>query len=171
VFAGVGPALEGGPIAIAPDGSVLMTGAGPFEGVESGTLLRIDLATGTSTVLFRKKGFGFEGLAVAPDGTIFVVANEFLNRQHMLIRFNPATGQQTAVFSRPDILLNRIVLTARGEPLLTGRVWPNTDPSRGLLLRLDPGGPAGADWPVHEVSAGGLLTAPGGLAIVPPAAG
>ena len=99
-----------------------------------------------------------------------MVANEFSNDRHMLIRFDPATGQQTVVFNRTDVLLNRVVLTARGEPLLTGRVWPNTSPSRGLLLRLDPGAAAG-DWPVHEVSAGGLLSSPNGLAIVPPASG
>jgi hypothetical protein len=165
-------------IAMAPDGSVLMTGGGSVGGVSFAELVRIDLATGTSTVLIRREEFAFDGLAVAPDGVVFVVANQdsafgaplplFFESDHMLIRYDPATGQQTVVFNRPDLLLRQVLLTPRGEPLLTGTVWPDINPS---LLRLDPGGAAGGDWPVHEVSVGGLLADPNALAIVPPAAG
>ena len=62
------PALEGGPFVLARDGSVLMTGAGPFEGSGIRDAAADRPRDRTSTVLFRKQGFGFDGLAVAPNG-------------------------------------------------------------------------------------------------------
>jgi sugar lactone lactonase YvrE len=170
-FAGMPDTFQEVQIVAAPDGGVLMAGTGFPAGIGTALLVRIDLAAGTSAEMFRKQRFRFDGLAVAPDGIVFVVARDVFSTQSALIRFDPATGQQTAVFSRPDVLLNGVALTARGEPLLIGTALPQTTPSRGLLLRLDPGAVTAGTWAAHDVSVGGQLASPEGLAVVPSASG
>lgn len=76
-------------------------GAGPVgyaatfdpTSVDSYRLLHIDLDTGTTTAVGRIGFFDVEGLAVAPEGTIYAVADG----NKTLITINPFNGQGTAV--------------------------------------------------------------------------
>ena len=141
-----------------PDGRIRA-----MAGVSFAVLVRIDLAGGHVNRDVPEAGVQVRRAGRRPERVVFVVALDLSGNKSMLIRFSPATGQQTVVFNRPDVLLNRVALTPRGEPLLTGTAVPGTTPSRGVLLRLDPGNVTAGNWAAHEFSAGGRLRMQQGL--------
>ena len=89
-------------IAVAPDGSLLVADMGvyatPSTRTPDGRIIRVDPVTGRqSLVTSGNLLVDPAGLAIAPDGLIYVIENVGTLGQPAVVSVNPATGAQTLV--------------------------------------------------------------------------
>jgi sugar lactone lactonase YvrE len=89
-------------IAVAPDGSLLVADMGAFatssDKTADGRIIRVDPVTGQqSLVASGNMLVDPAGLAVAPDGLIYVVENVGAMGEPSVVSVNPANGAQTLV--------------------------------------------------------------------------
>jgi DNA-binding beta-propeller fold protein YncE len=140
-------------VTVAPGGgSLYVVDMGEFaEGATpaaDGRIIRVDPASGAQSVV----SAGGElvdpaGIAVAPDGTLFVVENVGLGpaRDPAVVRINPATGAQSVVTRGGNLCYPfGIALEADGNLIVTdfGDLAPQIDCSQnfGLVARVNPAG-------------------------------
>lgn len=140
-------------IAIAEDGTVLVTDLGP-EGPDSGCVLRVDSATGAqervSSGGMLRRPFG---VAVEHRGTV-LVADAFAFLGGGVIRVDPATGAQTEVF--------RSTSTGGGLPLRPVGIALEADGAILLVLNNLAGGGAGEVVRVDPTDGRGTVVSTGG---------
>ena len=138
-------------LAAAPDGTLLVADMGRFatsgQRTPDGAIVRVDPATGAQTLV---SGGGRlvdpAGLALAPDGAIFVVENVGLDGNPEVLRIDPATGAQTVVTSGDKLCYpfgiaiepaGTLVVTEYGD-LLGGSEPIDCPQDLGAVLRVNP---------------------------------
>ena len=91
-------------LAVEADGSLLVADMG-VPNQKDGALIRVDPFTGAQSVV--SSGAGFydpAGIAVAPDGTLYVVDNLSADNNGGVIRVDPRTGAQKLIASNFNVL-------------------------------------------------------------------
>jgi sugar lactone lactonase YvrE len=167
-------------IAVAPDGSLLVADMGtyatPGARTPDGRIIRVDPVTGMqSLVTSGNLLVDPAGLAVAPDGLIYVVENVGLLGEPGVVSVNPANGAQTLVTQGGQLCYPfGIAVHPSGSLLVTdygdfsdGTTVINCTYDFGALVKVDPDTKAqtvvsrnAADW-------GNLLRNPLGVTVEP----
>jgi hypothetical protein len=109
-----------------------------FDPVDNETyrLLQVDLATGTSRVVGRMNYRDVEGLAIAPEGTLYAVSD---NNPKTLITVDTSFGRGTAVGAGTGNLGGEVPATPMDFGLAftcDGRLWMSSD-TTGKLWEVD----------------------------------
>jgi DNA-binding beta-propeller fold protein YncE len=138
-------------IAVAADGSLLVADMGayatPTQRTPDGRIVRVDPVTGRqSLVTSGNLLVDPAGLAVAPNGLIYVVENVGTNGQPGVVTVNPANGAQTLVTEGGQLCYPfGIALHQDGSVLVTnygdfsdGTTVINCTHDFGALVRIDP---------------------------------
>jgi hypothetical protein len=168
-------------VAVAPGGgSLYVVDMGEFaEGntpQADGRIIRVDPASGAQSVV----SAGGElvdpaGIAVAPDGTLFVVENVGVGpaRDPAVLRIDPATGAQTVLTRGGNLCYPfGIALEPNGVLVVTdfGDLLPQIDCPQnfGAVYRVNPGNGAQSVLSVNQVpSPGNMLRGVFGAAVEP----
>ena len=135
----------------APDGSLLVADMGRFatsaQRTPDGAIVRVDPVTGAqSLVSAGGRLVDPAGLALAPDGTIFVVENVGLGGDPEVLRIDPATGAQSVVTSGDKLCYPfGIAIEPAGTLVVTeyGDLFGGSEPidcpqDLGAVLRVNP---------------------------------
>jgi PKD domain len=173
-------------VAVAPGaGSLYVVDMGEFaEGptpAADGRIIRVDPASGAQAVV----SAGGElvdpaGIAVAPDGTLFVVENVGVGpaRDPAVVRIDPATGAQTVVTRGGNLCYpfgialapnGVLVVTDFGDLIVGGQPQVDCEPNDfGAVFRVNPGNGEQSVLSVNQVpSPGNLLRGVFGAAVEP----
>jgi sugar lactone lactonase YvrE len=154
-------------LAVEADGSLVVVDLGePNE--KDGAVIRVDPLTGTqSLVSSGGEFFDPAGIAVAPDGQLYVVDNRARDNDGAVIRVDPRTGAQTLVTERDKLDLPfGIAIERDGGLLVANRMFPDPrmpptcQPLGGKVVRVDP-----VSGVQRLVSDGGEFAWPFGLAV------
>jgi DNA-binding beta-propeller fold protein YncE len=136
-------------MAVEADGSLVVADLG-VPNAKDGAIIRVDPLTGVQSLV--SSGGEFydpAGIAVAPDGQLYVVDNRAPDNEGAVIRVDPRTGAQTLVTERRDLpgfneldLPFGIALEGDGDLIVTNRVSPDQIPANctplGKVVRVDP---------------------------------
>src|SRR5215212_4552252 len=138
-------------IVVAPDGSLLVADMGayatPTDRSADGRIVRVDPVTGRqSLVASGNLLVDPAGLALGPDGLIYVVENVGTAGQPGVVSVNPATGAQTLVTQAGELCYPfGITVHPNGSLLVTdygdfndGTIVINCTHDFGALVRVDP---------------------------------
>jgi hypothetical protein len=172
-------------VAVAPGaGSLYVVDMGEFaEGATpaaDGRIIRIDPASGAQSVV----SAGGElvdpaGIAVAPEGTLFVVENVGLGpaRDPAVVRIDPATGAQSVVTRGGNLCYpfgialepnGMLVVTDFGDLIVGGQTQIDCPENFGAVYRVNPGTGAQSILSRNQVpSPGNILRGVFGAAIEP----
>jgi DNA-binding beta-propeller fold protein YncE len=160
-------------LAIEPDGKLVVADLGE-PNRKDGAVIRVDPLTGVqSLVSSGGEFFDPAGIAVAPDGQIYVVDNRAPDNDGAVIRVDPRTGAQTLVTARSSAPGRReldlpfgIAIEADGKLVVSNRESPASLPLLcsvlGKVVRVDP-----VTGDQVMVSSAGLIAWPLGLAVRP----
>ncbi len=140
-------------LAVEPDGNLVIADLG-VPNREDGAVIRVDPLTGRqSLVSSGGEFFDPAGIAVAPDGQIYVVDNKARDNDGAVIRVDPRTGVQTLV-TEGDLLdlpfgiaIERSGSLVVANRIAAGVVPPNCLPL-GRVVRVDP--TTGSQWEFPE---------------------
>jgi sugar lactone lactonase YvrE len=163
-------------LAIERDGSLIVADMGQFapdDSTPDGAVIRVDPRNGTQSLV--SKGAALvdpAGVAVAPDGGLYVVENVGVAGAPAVIRIDPATGAQTIVAQGGELCnpfgiafepSGDLIVVDYGTLAVTGRpvVQCPTRPT-GALVRIER-----STGRQTVVSYGNLLGSPFGVAIEP----
>jgi DNA-binding beta-propeller fold protein YncE len=166
-------------LAVEPDGNLVVADLGE-PNRKDGAVIRVDPLTGRqSLVSSGGEFFDPAGIAVAPDGQIYVVDNRAPDNDGAVIRVDPRTGVQTLITERssaPDRdeldLPFGIAIERDGSLVVANRESPSALPLLcqllGKVVRVDPatgvqtrvGGTEHIAWPL------GLAVRPDGDIVV-----
>ena len=161
-------------LAIERDGSLIVADMGQFapdDSTPDGAVIRVDPRNGTQSLV--SKGTALvdpAGVAVAPDGGLYVVENVGVAGAPAVIRIDPATGAQTIVAQGGELCnpfgiafepSGDLIVVDYGTLAVTGRpvVQCPTRPT-GALVRIER-----STGRQTVVSYGNLLGSPFGVAI------
>jgi DNA-binding beta-propeller fold protein YncE len=160
-------------LAIEPDGKLVVADLG-VPNRRDGAVIRVDPLTGRQS-LVSSGGHFFDpaGIAVAPDGQIYVVDNRAPDNDGAVIRVDPRTGVQTLVTERSHEPGRReldlpfgIAIERDGRLVVSNRVSPAALPALchalGKVVRVDP-----VTGNQVEVDSDGHIAWPLGLAVRP----
>ncbi|HEX6583247.1 MAG TPA: PKD domain-containing protein [Thermoleophilaceae bacterium] len=138
-------------IAVAADGSLLVADMGayatPSDRTPDGRIIRVDPVTGQQSVVSSGSLLvDPAGLALAPDGLIYVVENVGTTGQPGVVSVNPATGAQTLVTQGAQLCYPfGIAVHPNGSLLVTnygdfndGTTVINCMHDFGALVQVDP---------------------------------
>jgi DNA-binding beta-propeller fold protein YncE len=160
-------------LALEHDGNLVVADIGE-PNRKDGAVIRVDPLTGRqSLVSSGGEFFDPAGLAVAPDGQIFVVDNRAPDNDGAVIRVDPHTGAQTLVTERSSApgrteldLPFGIAIESDGNLVVSNRVLPNELPTlcpvAGKVVRVNP-----LTGDQARVSGEGHIAWPLGLAVRP----
>ena len=160
-------------LAVEPDGKLVVADLGE-PNRKDGAVIRVDPLTGVqSLVSSGGEFFDPAGIAVAPDGQIYVVDNRAPDNDGAVIRVDPRTGAQTLVTERSSAPGRReldlpfgIAIESDGKLLVSNRESPAPLPLLcqvlGKIVRVDP-----ATGEQVRVSSAGHIAWPLGLAVRP----
>jgi DNA-binding beta-propeller fold protein YncE len=160
-------------LALEHDGKLVVADIGE-PNRKDGAVIRVDPLTGRqSLVSSGGEFFDPAGLAVAPDGQIFVVDNRAPDNDGAVIRVDPHTGAQTLVTERSSAPGRReldlpfgIAIESDGNLVVSNRVLPNELPEgcpvAGKVVRVNP-----LTGDQARVSGEGHIAWPLGLAVRP----
>jgi DNA-binding beta-propeller fold protein YncE len=160
-------------LAVESDGNLVVADLGE-PNRKDGAVIRVDPLTGQqSLVSSGGEFFDPAGIAVAPDGQIYVVDNRAPDNDGAVIRVDPRTGVQTLVTERSSAPGRReldlpfgIAIEPDGGLVVSNRESPSALPLLcsllGKVVRVDPLTGAQA-----RVSSGGHIAWPLGLAVRP----
>ena len=156
-------------LAVEPDGNLVVADIG-VPNQTDGAVIRVDPLTGRqSLVSSGGEFFDPAGIAVAPDGQIYVVDNRAPDDDGAVIRVDPRTGAQTLVTEGGQLDLPfGIAFQRDGSLVVANREFP--DPRRpppcqelgGRLIRVDP-----ATGVQRLISEDQQFALPFGLAVAP----
>jgi DNA-binding beta-propeller fold protein YncE len=162
-------------LAVEPDGNLVVADIGVPNRTD-GAVIRVDPLTGRqSLVSSGGEFFDPAGIAVAPDGQIYVVDNRAPDNDGAVIRVDPRTGAQTLVTERSGEPGRReldlpfgIAVERDGNLVVSNRVSPGPIPvpchALGKVVRVNPltgvqdvvGNAGHIAWPLGlAVSSGG----------------
>jgi sugar lactone lactonase YvrE len=172
-------------VAVAPGaGSLYVVDMGEFaEGTTpaaDGRIIRVDPASGAQSVV----SAGGElvdpaGIAVAPDGTLFVIENVGVGpaRDPAVVRIDPATGAQSVVTRGGNLCYpfgiavepnGVLVVTDFGDLIVGGQPQIDCPQNFGAVYRVNPGTGAQSVLSINQVpSPGNLLRGVFGAAVEP----
>ena len=138
-------------IAVAADGSLLVADMGAYatstDRTPDGRIIRIDPVSGRQSVVTQGEHLvDPAGLALAPDGVIYVVENVGTSGSPGVVAVNPSTGAQTLVTQGGELCYPfGIAVGADGALLVTsygdfsdGTTIVNCQHDFGALIRIDP---------------------------------
>jgi hypothetical protein len=138
-------------LAVAADGSLLVADMGayatPTDRTPDGRIIRVDPVSGHQSVVAQGEHLvDPAGLALAPDGTIYVVENVGTSASPGVIAVNPTTGAQTVVTQGGELCYPfGIAVGADGSLLVTsygdfsdGTTIVNCPYDFGALIQIDP---------------------------------
>jgi DNA-binding beta-propeller fold protein YncE len=160
-------------LAIEPDGHLVVADLGE-PNRKDGAVIRVDPLTGMqSLVSSGGEFFDPAGIAVAPDGQIYVVDNRAPDNDGAVIRVDPRTGAQTLVTERSSAPRRReldlpfgIAIEGDGKLVVSNRESPASLPvlcsALGKVVRVDP-----VTGDQVKVSSAGHIAWPLGLAVRP----
>jgi DNA-binding beta-propeller fold protein YncE len=158
-------------LAVEPDGNLVVADIG-VPNRKDGAVIRVDPLTGRqSLVSSGGEFFDPAGIAVAPDGQIYVVDNRAPDNDGAVIRIDPRTGAQTLVSERSAEPGRReldlpfgIAVERDGNLVVSNRVFPGEIPVRcqplGKVVRVNP-----VTGVQKEVDSAGHIAWPLGLAV------
>jgi sugar lactone lactonase YvrE len=160
-------------LAVEADGSLVVADMG-VPNSKDGAIVRVDPLSGVQSLV--SSGGEFydpAGIAVGPDGQLWVADNRAPDDDGAVIKVDPRTGAQTLVTERADDpardkldLPFGIAVEASGDLVVTNRVLPDVLPSAcqalGTVVRVDP-----ATGNQQEVSVAGSIAWPLGVAVAP----
>jgi DNA-binding beta-propeller fold protein YncE len=160
-------------LAVEADGSLVVADLG-VPNAKDGAIIRVDPLTGVQSLV--SSGGEFydpAGIAVAPDGQLYVVDNRAPDDDGAVIRVDPRSGAQTLVTERSDQpgrdeldLPFGIAIESDGKLVVTNRVSPDQIPFNclplGKVVRVDP-----ATGLQQEVDNAGSIAWPLGVAVAP----
>jgi sugar lactone lactonase YvrE len=136
-------------LAVEADGNLVVADLGR-PNVKDGAVIRVDPVTGRqSLVSSGGEFFDPAGIAVAPDGQLYVVDNRAPDNDGAVIRVDPRTGAQTLVTETTGLpgrdeldLPFGIAIAPDGDLLVANRVSPVQLPvlceALGKVVRVDP---------------------------------
>jgi len=160
-------------LAVESDGNLVVADLG-VPNRKDGAVIRVDPLTGRqSLVSSGGEFFDPAGIAVAPDGQIYVVDNRAPDNDGAVIRVDPRTGAQTLVTERSSApgrkeldLPFGIAIESDGNLVVSNRESPASLPLLcsvlGKVVRVDP-----VTGDQAKVSSGGHIAWPLGLAVRP----
>lgn len=167
-------------IVVAADGSLLVADMGayatPTDRTPDGRIIRVDPVTGQqSLVTSGNLLVDPAGLALAPDGLIYVVENVGTTGQPGVVSVNPATGAQTLVTQGGQLCYPfGIAVHPNGSVLITdygdfddGTTVINCTHDFGALVKLDPGTKSQAILSRNAAQWGNLFRNPLGVTVAP----
>jgi PKD domain len=138
-------------IAVAADGSLLVADMGAYatstERTPDGRVIRVDPVSGRQSVVTQGEHLvDPAGLALAPDGLIYVVENVGTSGSPGVVSVNPATGAQTVVTQGGQLCYpfgialsrDRSVLVTNYGDFSDGTTVVNCAHDFGALIRIDP---------------------------------
>lgn len=157
-------------LAVEPDGNLVIADLGTPDRAD-GAVIRVDPLTGRqSLVSSGSEFFDPTGIAVAPDGQLYVVDNRARDGDGAVIRVDPRTGAQSLVTEGDRLDLPFGIAIERDGNLVVanrmaaGMVGAGCLPL-GKVVRVDPG--SGAQQLVAQGDSLGELAWPLGLAVAP----
>ena len=167
-------------MAVEADGSLVVADLG-VPNAKDGAIIRVDPLTGVQSLV--SSGGEFydpAGIAVAPDGRLYVVDNRAPDDDGAVIEVDPRSGAQKLVTERSDLpgfneldLPFGIAIESDGDLVVTNRVSGDPIPSNcqplGKVVRVNPltglqqeiGNSGSIAWPL------GVAVAPDGGILVP----
>jgi DNA-binding beta-propeller fold protein YncE len=160
-------------LAVEPDGKLVVADLGE-PNRKDGAVIRVDPRTGVQSLLSSGgEFFDPAGIAVAPDGQIYVVDNRAPDNDGAVIRVDPRSGAQTLVTERSSApgrgeldLPFGIAVESDGKLVVANRESPASLPLLcqilGKVVRVDP-----ATGRQTTVSSAGHIAWPLGLAVRP----
>jgi DNA-binding beta-propeller fold protein YncE len=160
-------------LAIEPDGNLVVADLGE-PNRKDGAVIRVNPLTGVqSLVSSGGEFFDPAGIAVAPDGQIYVVDNRAPDNDGAVIRVDPRSGAQTLVTERSSAPGRReldlpfgIAIESDGKLVVSNRESPASLPLLcsilGKVVRVDP-----VTGDQARVSSAGHIAWPLGLAVRP----
>jgi sugar lactone lactonase YvrE len=169
---GTGPALsDPNGIAVAANGDLFVADFSAFDG--NGGIFRIDPVTGNRTEVASNShgsgpafGFGPDGIAIAPDGSLVVVDTY----GYQVLRVDPATGNRTTISSNSvgtgptfDYVYG-LALEPDGHILVGDR---DGFDGNGGIIRIDPATGNRTTVSSNAVGLGPALNGPASLALAP----
>jgi DNA-binding beta-propeller fold protein YncE len=160
-------------LAVEPDGNLVVADLGE-PNRKDGAVIRVDPLTGRQSLLSSGgEFFDPAGIAVAPDGQIYVVDNRAPDNDGAVIRVDPRTGVQALVTERSSApgrdqldLPFGIAIERDGSLVVSNRESPSAlpllCPLLGKVVRVDP-----ATGSQARVGGGEHIAWPLGLAVRP----
>jgi DNA-binding beta-propeller fold protein YncE len=160
-------------LAVEPDGNLVVADLGE-PNRKDGAVIRVNPLTGVqSLVSSGGEFFDPAGIAVAPDGRIYIVDNRAPDNDGAVIRVDPRTGAQTLVTERSSAPGRReldlpfgIAIESDGKLVVSNRESPAALPLLcsllGKVVRVDP-----VTGDQARVSSAGHIAWPLGLAVRP----
>jgi DNA-binding beta-propeller fold protein YncE len=154
-------------LAVEPDGNLVVADLGE-PNRKDGAVVRVDPLTGRQSLLSSGgEFFDPAGIAVAPDGQIYVVDNRAPDNDGAVIRVDPRTGVQSLVTDRGELDLPfGIAIERDGNLVVSNRESPSPLPLLcrilGKVVRVNP-----VTGDQVEVSRAGHIAWPFGLAVRP----
>ena len=122
-------------IAFSPSGTL-------FAGTRTGTLLRINPATGDTAVMGSAAGLSYASLAFSPEGELFASVRPALFNKDAIYRIDTTNGRASMVGKTGDNAITpAIAFDASGQ--LYGLKWTAAGGSK--LIRIDPATGAGTE--------------------------
>jgi DNA-binding beta-propeller fold protein YncE len=135
-------------LAVEADGSLVVADLG-VPNARDGAIIRVDPLTGVQSLV--SSGGEFydpAGIAVAPDGQIYVVDNRAPDNDGAVIKVDPRTGEQKLITVRSDLpgfdeldLPFGIAIESDGDMIVSNRVSGDQIPSNcqplGKVVRVD----------------------------------
>jgi hypothetical protein len=167
-------------IAVAGDGSLLVADMGAYatstDHTPDGRIIRVDPVSGHQSVVTQGEHLvDPAGLALAPDGVIYVVENVGTAGSPGVVTVNPATGAQTVVTQGGQLCYPfGIAVGADGALLVTsygdfsdGTTIVNCQHDFGALIRIDPATKAQSILSRNAPEWGNLFRNPLGVTVEP----
>jgi PKD domain len=167
-------------IAVAADGSLLVADMGAYatstDRTPDGRIIRVDPVSGHQSVVTQGEHLvDPAGLALAPDGVIYVVENVGTSGSPGVVAVNPTTGAQTVVSQGGQLCYPfGIAVGADGALLVTsygdfsdGTTIVNCQHDFGALIRIDPATKAQSILSRNAPEWGNLFRNPLGVTVEP----
>ena len=167
-------------IAAAADGSLLVADMGAYatstDRTPDGRIIRVDPVTGHQSVVTQGEHLVEPaGLALAPDGVIYVVENVGTSGSPGVVAVNPSTGAQSVVTQGGQLCYPfGIAVGADGALLVTsygdfsdGTTIVNCQHDFGALVRIDPATNAQSILSRNAPEWGNLFRNPLGITVEP----
>ena len=167
-------------IAVAADGSLLVADMGAYatstDHTPDGRIIRVDPVSGHQSVVTQGEHLvDPAGLALAPDGVIYVVENVGTSGSPGVVAVNPTTGAQTVVTQGGQLCYPfGVAVGADGALLVTsygdfsdGTTIVNCQHDFGALIRIDPATKAQSILSRNAPEWGNLFRNPLGITVEP----
>ena len=128
--------------------------------INSGNLIRIDLATGNQTLVTSGQLLKDpDGIAVAPNGTYLVSNFDYTTESNQIVQVNPGTSAQTPLGGSIAGQVNDIAVSSTGQIYVSDLV--SGSPFVSAILGVDP-----VSGSTTVISSGGNLAFAGGLTVL-----